>query len=87
MATLPGVTVRDRGRRRCGIVTFTHDGVPADEVARVARAAGVNVSVSDPSSTRLDADTRHLPPLVRASVHYVTTDDEVDRLTAVVAGL
>ncbi len=56
-------------------------------MARAARAAGVNVSVSEPSSTRLDADNRHLPSLVRASVHYVTTDDELDRLTSVVAGL
>ena len=28
-----------------------------------------------------------LPPLVRASVHYTTTDDEIDRLVEVVAGL
>jgi cysteine desulfurase / selenocysteine lyase len=86
LAALPGVTVHDRGERRCGIVSFAHDRVPAEAVARAARAAGVNVSVSDPSSTRLDADNRHLPPLVRASVHYVTTDDELDRLTEVVAG-
>ena len=81
------MTVRDKGVRRSGIVTFTHDTVAADAVAAAARAAGVNVSVSDPSSTRLDADARTLPPLVRASVHYVTTDDELDRLTAVVAAL
>ena len=87
LAALPGVTVHDRGERRCGIVTFAHDRVPADDLARAARAAGVNVSVSDPSSTRLDADNRHLPSLVRASVHYVTIDDELDRLTDVVAGL
>jgi len=87
LGALPGVAVHDRGERQCGIVTFTHDRVPADVAARAARAAGVNVSVSHPSSTRLDAENRHLPPLVRASVHYVTTDDELDRLTAVVAGL
>ena len=87
LGALPGVTVRDRGLRRCGIVSFTHDAVPADDVAAAARAAGVNVAVSHASSTRLDADERHLPPLVRASVHYVTSDGELDRLTAVVAGL
>ena len=87
LRSIPGVTVRDRGRRRCGIVSFTCDRAAADEVARAARGAGVNVSVSSPSWTRLDADSHHLPPLVRASVHYVTTDDELDRLTAVVAGL
>jgi cysteine desulfurase/selenocysteine lyase len=84
---VPGVTVRDLGRRRCGIVTFTHDAVPAEDIAVVARAAGINVSVSHPSSTRLDADNRGLPPLVRASVHYLTTDDELDALTRLVADL
>jgi selenocysteine lyase/cysteine desulfurase len=81
------VEVHDRGLRRCGIVTFTHEAVPAADIAATARAAGVNVSVSSPSSTRLDADRRRLPSLVRASVHYVTTDDELDELTRVVAGL
>ena len=66
-------------------MSFTHDDVAAADVAAAARAAGVNVSVSTPSSTRLDADERRLPDLVRASVHYVTSDDEPDRLTAVVA--
>jgi cysteine desulfurase / selenocysteine lyase len=87
LAALSGVTVHDRGERRCGIVSFAHDRVPADTVAGAARAAGVNVSVSEPSATRLDAENRHLPPLVRASVHYVTNEDELDRLTAVVAAL
>ncbi|HEU0172344.1 MAG TPA: aminotransferase class V-fold PLP-dependent enzyme [Acidimicrobiales bacterium] len=87
LAALPDVTVHDRGERQCGIVSFAHDRVPADDLVRAARAAGVNVSVSDRSSTRLDADNRDLPPLVRASVHYVTIDDELDRLTEVVAGL
>ena len=87
LAEVPGVTVRDRGERRCAIVSFTHDDVAATDVAAAARAAGVNVSVSAPSWTRLDADARRLPDLVRASVHYVTTDDELDRLTAVVAAV
>ena len=87
LADIPGVTVRDRGARQCGIVTFTHDDVAAADVADAARAAGVNVSVSSPSWTRLDADARRLPDLVRASVHYLTTDDELDRLTAVVAAM
>jgi cysteine desulfurase/selenocysteine lyase len=87
LAQVPGVAVHDRGRRRCGIVTFTHDTVPALDIAAAARAAAVNVSVSSPASTRLDADSRRLPPLVRASVHYLTTDDELDELTRVVVGI
>ena len=87
LAEVPGVTVHDRGERQCGIVSFAHADVGADDIAAAARAAGVNVSVSHPSSTLLDAERRHLPDLVRASVHYVTTEGELARLTAVVAAL
>jgi len=87
LGEVPGVTVRDRGTRRCGIVTFTCDGVDAEAVKRALAAAGVNVSVAAPSSTRLDSANRDLPPLVRASVHYLTTDAELDLATATVAGL
>jgi selenocysteine lyase/cysteine desulfurase len=76
---VPGVTVRDPGRRRCGITTFTADSVPAERLKAALRERDVNVSVSPPASTRLDADARNLPPLVRASVHYYNTEAEIDR--------
>jgi len=34
----------------------------------------------------LDATARRLPPLVRASVHYFNTDDELDQAARAVAG-
>ena len=42
---------------------------------------GVNVSVSLVDYARLNLPTRGLPDLVRASVHYYNTDDELDQLT------
>ncbi len=87
LAEVPGVRVYDLGRQRSGIVTFTVEGVAADEVQARLRSQGINVSVSGPSSTRLDAERRRLPPLVRASVHYVTTDAELDRLAAAVGDM
>jgi selenocysteine lyase/cysteine desulfurase len=87
LAEVPGVRVHDLGRHRGGIVTFTVDAVAADEVQARLRSQGINVSVSGPSSTRLDAVRRRLPPLVRASVHYITTDAELDRLAAAVGDM
>jgi selenocysteine lyase/cysteine desulfurase len=87
LAEVPGVRVHDLGRHRSGIVTFTADGVAADQVQARLRSQGINVSVSGPSSTRLDAVRRRLPPLVRASVHYITTDAELDRLAAAVGDM
>jgi selenocysteine lyase/cysteine desulfurase len=81
------VAVHDLGTRRSGIVTFTRDGHPAGEIKEALAGQGINVSVSEPSSTRLDADRRNLPPLVRASVHYLSTEAELDRVTAAVAAI
>jgi cysteine desulfurase/selenocysteine lyase len=80
LAALHGVQVHDQGQRRCAIVTFTVDGVPAQAVQRHLAESGVNTSVSVASSARLDLPRRGLPELVRASVHYYNTDDELDRL-------
>jgi len=75
-----GVHVHDQGRRRCGIVTFTVDGVPAHTVQQRLAERGVNVSVSLVDYARLDLSDRDLPDLVRASLHYYNTDDEIDQL-------
>jgi cysteine desulfurase / selenocysteine lyase len=80
LAAVDGVTVHDQGLRRCGIVTFTVDGVPAREVQRQLTDKGVNTSVSLAEHARFDLLHRGLPDLVRASVHYYNTDAELDRL-------
>jgi cysteine desulfurase / selenocysteine lyase len=80
LAGRPGVHVHDQGSRRCGIVTFTVDAVPAVAVHESLAARGVNVSVSLVDYARLDLPARGLPDLVRASVHYYNTDEELDRL-------
>jgi cysteine desulfurase / selenocysteine lyase len=75
-----GVQVHDQGLRRCGIVTFTVDGLPATEVQRRLVQQGVNVSVSVADYARLDLPARGLTEVVRASVHYYNTHEELDRL-------
>lgn len=77
---IEGVDVRDQGQRRCGIVTFTVDGVPAQEVHRQLSVQGINVSVSLVSYAQLDLPRRKLADLVRASVHYYNTEEELARL-------
>ncbi len=85
LSELPQVSVRDIGKTKCGIVTFTVDGIASEDIKSRLAAEAINVSVSKPSSTLLDAEFRQLPPLVRASVHYYNTEDEVDRFASVLA--
>jgi selenocysteine lyase/cysteine desulfurase len=76
---LENVTTRDAGAERCGIVTFEVAGLDADEVKQKLARQGINVTVSATSSAVIDSLERGLPDLVRASVHYFNTDDELDR--------
>ncbi|WP_244223925.1 aminotransferase class V-fold PLP-dependent enzyme [Amycolatopsis circi] len=87
LADLDRVTVHDTGARKCGLVTFNVDGLPSDEVKDRLNAAKINTSVARPSSAQYDFTARRLPDLVRASVHYYNTEEEIDRLVSEVATL
>lgn len=87
LAEMRGVRVRDIGRVPSAIVSFTIDGVAADQVVQAAARGEITIGVSHPSSTRLDAEARGLPPVVRASPHYYNTEAEIDRLLVCCAGL
>jgi selenocysteine lyase/cysteine desulfurase len=80
LATVPGLVLRDLGRERCGIVTFTIDDVDAFTIASTLRSRAVNVGVSTIDFARTDFERRGLDAVARASVHYYNTDDELDRL-------
>jgi cysteine desulfurase/selenocysteine lyase len=77
-----GAMVHDLGERRCGIVSFTVPGQAAAEVKQRLSAARINTSVSLVDYARLDLPARGLPDLVRASVHYYNTEEEIDQLVA-----
>lgn len=85
LADLPGVTLHDMGARKCGIVTFTCDGLPAADVQVLLKAQGINLSTS--SHALLDFRARGITALVRASVHAFNTEDEVTRVADAVARL
>lgn len=77
LAELPGIAVQDLGRVRSGIVTFTKEGEQPRDIQARLRAANIGVSVSSKSSAQLDFGRRGLTQVVRASVHYFNTEDEI----------
>ncbi len=79
LAEIGGIAVHDLGQKKCGIVTFTKDGVDPQVMADALRADGINVSVSQMTSARLDLEPRNLSTLTRASGHYFNTHDEIGR--------
>ncbi|GLV59454.1 aminotransferase class V [Dictyobacter sp. S3.2.2.5] len=87
LSPIPGVIVRDRGITQCGIVTFTVEGVEPEEIKQQLAQQQINVSVAVQSSTRLDLEARGLTTMVRASVHYYNTQEELTRFSAAIAQL
>ncbi len=85
LSEIPGVSVHDIGKRKCGIVTFSVAGVDSSEVETRLRQLGINVSMTTPRSTLIDATRRDLPDMVRSSVHYYNQDSELEALVNVVA--
>lgn len=87
LAEIPAVTVTDEGAEQCGIVTFRHASLGAGDVKAALAEAGINVSVSSGSGMKLSYLARGLDALVRSSVHYFNTEDEVSRFVAKAASL
>lgn len=87
LADIPGVSVKDLGAEKCGIVTFTYEGREPEKMRDQLRKRRINAWISGPSSTRLDMEDRKIPMLVRASVHYYNTEQEILRFCEVVRSL
>jgi cysteine desulfurase / selenocysteine lyase len=87
LTQVKGVTVRDLGRVRCGIVTFTCNDHSPGEVMQRLKANGIAVRTVERSSARIDMEQRGLDELVRASVHYYNTEAEIERLCAAVRAI
>ena len=85
LAEIPGVTVRDRGSRRSGIVTFTHDSCDPLHIIAALRDEKINVSYSPPEVSLRDFVDHGVSGVVRLSPHVFTTNDEIDHLVSVVA--
>lgn len=87
LSSIPGVTVRDLGENKCGIVTFTIEGKEAGVVSQRLRQKGINTSVSLAEYARLDLEERGLSSPIRSSVHYYNTEEEIERFCHEISSL
>jgi selenocysteine lyase/cysteine desulfurase len=78
------VTVHDTAARRCGIVTFTVEGIDPAALVAAAEHDGVRINESTATYAAFDMEAKGLRSVVRASPHYFNTDEEIDRLLEVV---
>lgn len=78
LAEVPGVTVHDRGAHQCGLVTFTKKGHDVTDLMTGLAARRINTTASV-QEFRYDL-TRGEPAVLRASVHYYNTEEELGLL-------
>lgn len=84
----PKVKVTDIGKERCGIVTFTIEGKDPKALREELRASHqINVWSSPCEYTLLDMEARHLQSVVRTSVHYYNTEEEIARFCKVLRSI
>ncbi|WP_449122884.1 aminotransferase class V-fold PLP-dependent enzyme [Pseudomonas sp. MPG01] len=89
LTDIPGITPRDLGVQKSGIVTFTHRDSSATHVQQwlAGQEKRINVSTSTFRSTLLDMQHRDLLEVSRASVHAYNTEAEIDTMVAALRGL
>jgi selenocysteine lyase/cysteine desulfurase len=87
LAALPGVLIHDRGIVQCGIVTFSVEDRDPDGIQRLLQEQQINVTVAERHSTLLDMSDRGLESMLRASVHYYNSEEEIERFVRVIDGL
>lgn len=75
---LDGVVVHDVGDVLCGIVTFSVSGILATEIREKLAAQNINVHIGKAPSTLYYMNRKGLDGIVRASVHYYNTEEEIE---------
>lgn len=78
LTAIDGVTLTDEGKEKCGIVTFMAEQAQATEIKQSLADKGINVSTSSRSGNPISFHQRGLTSVVRASLHYYNTEEEVD---------
>jgi cysteine desulfurase/selenocysteine lyase len=75
---IDGVSVTDEGVEKCGIVTFIAAQMSPPDIKRHLKNNRVNVSISEGAGNLVSFKSRGLTEVVRASVHYYNTVQEID---------
>jgi cysteine desulfurase/selenocysteine lyase len=75
-----GVTVHDTGVQLCGIVSFSIADMDSQQMKQQLAKDKINVTVGMAKATLLFMNKHHLQNILRASVHYYNTEQEIETL-------
>jgi len=78
-----GIRLTDDGVEKCGIITFTAEQLEPAAIKQDLSKQQINVSTSKGAGSLVSFEKRGLKEVVRASVHYFNTDEEIDHFVNV----
>ncbi|MGB1249721.1 MAG: aminotransferase class V-fold PLP-dependent enzyme [Candidatus Promineifilaceae bacterium] len=79
LSKIKSITIEDEGRERCGLVTWQSSTHSGEYIKSALAAQKINVSLSSGSGTLVSFEGRGIKELVRSSVHYFNTEEEIGR--------
>jgi cysteine desulfurase/selenocysteine lyase len=87
LSQIDGIHLTDDGIEKCGIITFTADQLEPAAIKQALSKQRINVSTSEGSGSLVSFQNRGLKKVVRASVHYFNTDEEIDHFVDVLKSI
>jgi len=79
LAEISFVTVQDRGKQRCNIITFSLTGHTPEKTKNHFSRSGINIYIMTKVSAVIDFAEKDIEWVVRVSPHYYNTENEIDR--------
>ena len=87
LTAIDGITVHDNGDELSGIVTFSVKGIDSQSVKTKLSEQNINVSVGIAKATLIYMEKHNLTSIVRASVHYYNTEEEIEKICTALAAM
>jgi selenocysteine lyase/cysteine desulfurase len=87
LAEISFVTVQDRGKQRCNIITFSLTGHTPEKTKNHFSRSGINIYIMTKVSAVIDFAEKDIEWVVRVSPHYYNTENEIDRFIEVLKTL
>ncbi|MBY0377903.1 MAG: aminotransferase class V-fold PLP-dependent enzyme [Gammaproteobacteria bacterium] len=80
LGKIRGIALHDFGDQKSGIVTFSVSGIESSVVKMKLSAVGINVAIGGAQATPIYMEKNQLQTVVRASVHYYNTEEEIRQM-------
>lgn len=75
---IPNLIIHHGGGTQCGIVTFYSTNMSSKTIQEKLHSKGFELSIVPATSTPLDSAKMKVPNLVRASLSYTSTEEEIE---------